>query len=808
MTMQLSSTPHASGTSGTTGAASVSGATGAGSTGGAVLRCFPGPPPQARSPRWARLFSRAAAAFLTLATGCGEPASPDTSPPSSAASYFVELPAELGHGDQAIGSLRTALRRHGLELKNEYSELVGLAGTVSVRGSAAAVQALLQEVPGLQAHAVVWRYPDGSCGDGSCGGDEAPTPDRGAICSLDCGAQPEHSARDELSNSWHVGAVAADQLWPLTRGEGIHVAVLDTGYDSGPGTQHPDRPTELGFGYNLATGSPDYSAVNEHGTHVAGVIAAPRNGVGAVGVAPGATVHVMQVFQNNAGHVGATDADIIAAIELSIRNGYHILNLSLGGPRDSEPEHRAVRKAYDAGLLVVVAAGNAEDSTKGALGTAAREFPGAYPESLSVGAVSRGESIASFSSTGPSVTLSAPGVGIYSTVPRASGEREVTAVFTLARLGERTMSAALPVGSSGTGLDGSQVVACGFGTPAEVAACAPLGKVALMQRGPGGPGETALPFSEKIRNARLQGAIGVLLYNHRYGEAATAGAVLDSISLGTGQPVPVVGLAAGDGEYLVDQLQKGQKLTVRIAIRASDYATFDGTSDATPIVSGVAALLWSRFPTLTNVELRQLLVESAVDLGAPGRDDAFGWGRIDALRALRQAAPRARCGDGRLDPGSEVCDSARPSPTSCDELGYDSVAGGAVTCGRSCTSLDGRTCQCLPGRGPFQLSLAVTENVNLAGVIGTLAVYHVELGGKPVRGAVARVATSHLGRDLGVYQTDPSNVAGDIYDFNRTQGTGATPGDYTLSPVLTKAGGRCHDDQPMSPASYILRVKS
>ncbi|HRI54323.1 MAG TPA: hypothetical protein PLW65_29485, partial [Pseudomonadota bacterium] len=76
------------------------------------------------------------------------------------------------------------------------------------------------------------------------------------------------------------------------------------------------------------------------------------------------------------------------------------------------------------------------------------------------------------------------------------------------------------------------------------------------------------------------------------------------------------------------------------------------------------------------------------------------------------------------------------------------------------------------------------------------------------RGAVARVATSHLGRDLGVYQTDPSNVAGDIYDFNRTQGTGATPGDYTLSPVLTKAGGRCHDDQPMSPASYILRVKS
>ena len=182
MTMQLSSTPHASGT---TGAASVSGAAGAGPTEAAVLRCLPGSPSGspsgARRPRWARLFPRAAAALLTLAAGCGEPAAPDTSPPSSAASYFVELPAELGHGDQAMGSLRTALHRHGLEIKNEYSELVGLAGTVSVHGSATDIQALLQELPGLQARAVTWRYPDGSCGDASCDSDEAATADRGPL---------------------------------------------------------------------------------------------------------------------------------------------------------------------------------------------------------------------------------------------------------------------------------------------------------------------------------------------------------------------------------------------------------------------------------------------------------------------------------------------------------------------------------------------------------------------------------------------------------------------------------------------------
>ena len=769
---------------------------------------------RARLGRGGLLLGLAALVLAPGSAGCGDAASSAQKSGAGqaadgAASFFVQLPAEMGHGPQAMSSLHAALRRHGLQVKTEYSDLVGLAGTVSVRGAAADIQALLAEFPGIQARAAVWRYPAGTCGDGSCDGDEPASPARGATCSLDCGALPEHSLRDELGNSWHVGLVAADKVWPQTRGEGIHIAVLDTGYDSGPGSQHPDRPQELGFGYNFAASSPDYSAVNEHGTHVAGIIAAPRNGIGAAGIAPGATLHIFQVFQNNMGHVGATDADIIAAIEAAIHNGYHILNLSLGGARDSEPEHRAVSKAYAAGLLVVVAAGNQENLAAGAVVTAPHEFPGAYPESLSVGATTRAEGIAGFSSTGATVTLSAPGTAIYSSVPVATGEREVSAVFTLSGLGERTMTAALPVGSSGTGLDGSQVVACGFGTPAEVAACAPLGKVALMQRGPAAPGQTPLPFSDKIRNARLQGAIGVLLYNHRYGDSATAGAILDSISLGTGQPVPVVGLAAGDGEYLDEQLRlAGRQITVRIAIHASDYQTFDGTSAATPIVSGVAALLWSRFPTLTNVELRQLLIESAVDLGAPGRDDAFGWGRVDALRALRQAAPRARCGDGRHNPGSEICDGDSAAAVSCDDLGYDSVAGGSVACSRSCTNLDSASCQCLPGRTPFQLSQTVKENVNLAGIIGTLAVYHITLAGQPVRGAVARVDTRFMGRDIGIYQTGPSNASGDIYDFNPTQGTGATPGDYTLFPLITKAGGRCRDDQPMNPVSYILRVKN
>ena len=205
------------------------------------------------------------------------------------------------------------------------------------------------------------------------------------------------------------------------------------------------------------------------------------------------------------------------------------------------------------------------------------------------------------------------------------------------------LSAALPIGSSGTSLPSTALVSCGFGSLTDVSSCAPVDKIALISRGPAGPGQTAIPFADKLRRAREQGAAGVLLYNHRYGDAATAGGILDSISLGTGQPIPVLGLAAGDGEFLLEQLQappKGQLVRAAAAINASDYATFDGTSMAAPVVAGVAALVWSAFPSLTAAELRQLLSESAVDLGAPGRDDAFGAGRVDAWRAIQQGHPR------------------------------------------------------------------------------------------------------------------------------------------------------------------------
>lgn len=66
-----------------------------------------------------------------------------------------------------------------------------------------------------------------------------------------------------------------------------------------------------------------------------------------------------------------------------------------------------------------------------------------------------------------------------------------------------------------------------------------------------------------------------------------------------------------------------------------DYETHCGTSMATPVVSAVAALIWTKYTTWSNWDVRTRLRNSAIDLGAAGRDDYFGYGRVDALSALK-----------------------------------------------------------------------------------------------------------------------------------------------------------------------------
>lgn len=76
---------------------------------------------------------------------------------------------------------------------------------------------------------------------------------------------------------------------------------------------------------------------------------------------------------------------------------------------------------------------------------------------------------------------------------------------------------------------------------------------------------------------------------------------------------------------------------VRSTCVFSSYCVKSGTSMATPYVAGVAALIWSINPNLTVDQVEAILRQSAKDLGAPGRDDVFGYGRVDAYQAAVQA---------------------------------------------------------------------------------------------------------------------------------------------------------------------------
>ena len=141
-----------------------------------------------------------------------------------------------------------------------------------------------------------------------------------------------------------------------------------------------------------------------HGTHVAGIIGAIKNGSGIVGVAPSCKLICIKVLSDN-GHGGY--ASIEQGIQKAMDCGAHIINMSLGAsvaPPDSL--RSKIQEATGRGIIIVAAAGN--DS-------GAVNYPAKYPEVIAVGAIDENGNLADFSSHGSEISVVAPGVNIYST---------------------------------------------------------------------------------------------------------------------------------------------------------------------------------------------------------------------------------------------------------------------------------------------------------------------------------------------------------------------------------------------------------
>ncbi|MDE2491830.1 MAG: S8 family peptidase [Elusimicrobia bacterium] len=212
-------------------------------------------------------------------------------------------------------------------------------------------------------------------------------------------AAPSDAGSSEIP--WGVARVGAPAEWAKTEGRGAKVGVIDTGIDA----THPDLQGQVAGGVNIVDPShPDAWADDMgHGTHVAGTIAAKRDGKGVVGVAPEASLYAIKVLDKNGN--GNYD-DVIAGIQWAMDHGIKILNMSLGADQGTDALHAAVIAARKAGVTIVAAAGN----SGGAVG-----YPGAYPEVVSVAASDSANHVAPFSSRGPEVDFIAPGVDIRST---------------------------------------------------------------------------------------------------------------------------------------------------------------------------------------------------------------------------------------------------------------------------------------------------------------------------------------------------------------------------------------------------------
>jgi len=244
--------------------------------------------------------------------------------------------------------------------------------------------------------------------------------------------KPSSGAVSTQSQTLPTGIDRIDAEGKANKGAGVHVAIIDTGIQ----TSHPDLKTNIAGGKNCSTGK-SYNDGNGHGTHVAGTIAALDNGAGVVGVAPEAKLWAVRVLNNSGSGTWST---VICGIDFvtskAPKNGgpITVANLSLGGGGVSDNNcgnsnndalHKAICRARDAGVTIVVAAGNSGANAANSVPAAYDDAvitvsaladsdgaPGGLGASTSYGA---DDTFASFSNWGVPVDIGAPGVSIYST---------------------------------------------------------------------------------------------------------------------------------------------------------------------------------------------------------------------------------------------------------------------------------------------------------------------------------------------------------------------------------------------------------
>jgi lactocepin len=410
-----------------------------------------------------------------------------------------------------------------------------------------------------------------------------------------------------------TGTIGAVATWDLNlRGEGTIVAILDTGLDTGHiGFQKvPTQPkftendiqqritgsaglrsgitdasktyvsAKIPYAYDYADSdtkvTPSALSVekngNDHGTHVAGTIAAPaEDGDSITGVAPEAQLMIMKVFSDVIDDKGAKTEDILAALDDTVTLGADVINMSLGSPSGftydgDESVSRVYNRIAEAGITLSVSAGNSYSNTynnglhglalSGNTDTAVVGSPSTYAASTSVASVINAKyHSAYFEVNKEKITYSETATGnqpLFKDLKPATGSaiglRETNSATEPSGTADDTSDTLVSTVPQDapvvTGAAIEYVPVPGLGNLTDYYGIDVTGKIALVKRG-------SINFNDKVKNAYANGAIGIVVYNNQPGTI--------NMSI-TDYVIPAVSITAEDGDKLLQAASKVLKI--------------------------------------------------------------------------------------------------------------------------------------------------------------------------------------------------------------------------------------------------------